>query len=87
MRPDGRPGPALARTRSSPRGSSAALIATAVCDPLWGSIPIITAVIARSNLVIRDGRTMAGMPNTGSASARASFGPRHGENRQAGTSI
>ena len=30
---------------------------------------------------------MAGMPNTGPASARASFEPRHGENRQAGTSI
>ena len=34
-----------------------------------------------------NGRTVAGMPNTGSASARASFEPRHGENRQAGTSI
>jgi hypothetical protein len=32
-----------ARTRSSPSGSSAGLIATAVCEPLCGSTPIITA--------------------------------------------
>ena len=31
--------------------------------------------------------TAAGMPNSGSASARASFEPRHGKTRQAGTSI
>jgi len=30
---------------------------------------------------------VAGMPNYGSASARTSFEPRHGENRQAGTSL
>ena len=35
---------AQARTRSSPSGSSAALIATAVCEALCGSIPIITAM-------------------------------------------
>ena len=34
-----------ARTRTSPSGSSAALIATAVCEALWGSTPIITAAI------------------------------------------
>ncbi len=34
-----------ARTRSSPGGSSAALIATAVCEALCGSTPIITAAI------------------------------------------
>src|SRR5208282_554264 len=32
-----------ARTRSSPSGSSAGLIATAVCEPSCGSTPIITA--------------------------------------------
>ena len=36
---------ALARTRSSPSGSSAPLITTAVCEALCGSIPIITAVM------------------------------------------
>ena len=36
---------AQARTRSSPSGSSAALIATAVCEALCGSTPIITAAI------------------------------------------
>jgi hypothetical protein len=34
---------AEARTRSSPRGSSATPIATAVCEALCGSMPIITA--------------------------------------------
>ena len=33
-----------ARTRSVPSGSSAAPTATAVCEPLCGSIPIITAI-------------------------------------------
>jgi hypothetical protein len=36
---------AQARTRSSPSGSSAAPIATAVCEPLCGSTPIITAAM------------------------------------------
>ena len=36
---------AEARTRSSPSGSSAGLIATAVCEPLRGSTPIITAAM------------------------------------------
>lgn len=36
---------AQACTLSSPSGSSAELIATAVCEPLCGSTPIITAVI------------------------------------------
>jgi len=35
-----------ARTRSLPSGSSAAPTATAVCEPLCGSIPIITAISA-----------------------------------------
>ena len=34
-----------ARTRTSPSGSSAALIATAVCEALCGSTPIITAAM------------------------------------------
>jgi hypothetical protein len=37
--------PAHARTRSSPSTSSAALIATAVCEALCGSTPIITAAM------------------------------------------
>ena len=36
---------AQARTRSSPSGSSAALIATAVCEALCGSTPIITTAM------------------------------------------
>jgi len=36
---------AQARTRSSPSGSSAALMATAVCEALCGSIPIITTAM------------------------------------------
>src|ERR1039457_4879707 len=51
---------------SSPSGSSAKLIATAVCEPLCGSAPIITAAINRS-FVMSAGRTVAGMPNSGSA--------------------
>ena len=42
---------AEARTRSSPSGTSAASIATAVCEPLCGSTPIITAAINRSFVV------------------------------------
>jgi hypothetical protein len=38
-------GRADARTRISPSGSSAGLITTAVCEPLCGSTPIITATI------------------------------------------
>jgi hypothetical protein len=58
-----------------------------VCDPLCGSTPIITAVMTRSKSFVRGMGNVAGMPNYGSASARTSFEPRHGENRQAGTSI
>jgi hypothetical protein len=36
---------AQVRTRSSPKGSSAAPIATAVCEPLCGSTPIITTAM------------------------------------------
>jgi hypothetical protein len=39
-----------ARTRTSPSGSSAGLIATAVCEPLCGSTPIITAAMNRPSL-------------------------------------
>jgi hypothetical protein len=38
--------PSQARTRTSPRGISSPLTATAVCDPLCGSTPMITAAIA-----------------------------------------
>ena len=39
----------LARTRSCPSGSSAPLIATAVCEALCGSIPIITPAMNGSS--------------------------------------
>ena len=54
------PDAADARTRSSPSGSSAAPIATAVCEPLCGSTPIITATT--NDLPIDAGVTAAGMP-------------------------
>jgi hypothetical protein len=54
---------------------------------LCGSTPIITATISTLQIVIGNEENVAGMPNYGSASARTSFEPRHGENRQAGTSI
>ena len=78
---------AEARTRISPSGSSAALITTAVCEPLCGSTPIITAAISTLQVVRPGMENVAGMPNSGSASARTSFEPRHGETRQAGTSF
>ena len=71
-----------ARTRSLPSGSSAAPTATAVCEPLCGSVPIITAISALpSSPATR--RTAAGMPYTGPAlGARPSFEPRHGKVRR-----
>jgi hypothetical protein len=49
---------AEARTRSSPSGSSAGPITTAVCELLCGSTPIITAVISTLQAVVtRNGRT------------------------------
>ena len=78
---------AQARTRSSPSGSSVPPIATAVCDPLCGSTPIITAVISTLQLIVTSNGDVAGMPNYGFAIARTSFEPRHGETRRAGTSL
>src|SRR5271166_321053 len=52
---------AQARTRSSPSGSSAALIATAVCEALCGSTQIITAAM-ETLLPFRRARTVAGTP-------------------------
>ena len=78
---------AQARTRSSPSGSSAAPIATAVCEPLCGSIPIITAAIGTPHpLELRTGpRRACLIPDL--LGARPSFEPRHGKARRAGTSI
>ena len=45
---------AQARTRSWPSGTSAGSIATAVCDALCGSIPIITATMANVLLPVLD---------------------------------
>ncbi len=49
-----------ARTRILPRGYSSALIATAVCEPLCGQAPIITAVIGTLHIVIQGQRTRGG---------------------------
>ena len=65
--------PAEAPTRRLPSGSSAAPIATAVCDPLYGSTPIITDVISTLQSSFRNDETAAGMPNYG-AGARSSSG-------------
>jgi hypothetical protein len=46
---------------------------------LCGSTPIITAVMTRSKSFARGMENVAGMPNSGSASARTSFEPRHGK--------
>ena len=78
---DGQP-----RTRSSPSGSSPRPIATAVCELLRGSIPIITSAISALPPFAPDQGTAAGMPNY-SAGARAPFEPRRGTARQAGTSL
>jgi hypothetical protein len=56
--------PALARTRSSPSASSAALITTAVCEALCGSIPIITAAIGRTSYLDAAKGTVAGTPDS-----------------------
>src|SRR5215469_4523514 len=78
---------AQARTRSSPSGSSAALIATAVCEALCGSTPIITAAI-ETLLPYRRARTVAGTPDPRDLrDAHASLEPRHGEAPAAGTSF
>ena len=78
---------AQARTRSSPSGSSAALIATAVCEALCGSTPIITAAMENS-FPYRRARTVAGTPNSRTFAA---FTPllshATARPRQAGTSF
>jgi hypothetical protein len=53
-----------ARTRSSPSGSSAALIATAVCEALCGSTPIITAAIGILPFPSMRAKTVAGTPDS-----------------------
>ena len=49
-----------ARTRNSPSGSSAPPIATAVCEPLCGSIPIITSVISTLPTVVTEPKARGG---------------------------
>ena len=74
-----------ARTRSVPSGSPAAPTATAVCEPLCGPVPIITAISTLHFHAIGPGQTVAGMPYTGPAlGARPSSGPRHGKVRRGG---
>jgi hypothetical protein len=55
--------------------SSAAPIAAAVCEPLRGSTPIITAAINRS-FVVLGGRTVAGTPDSGVAGVAPLFTAR-----------
>jgi hypothetical protein len=66
------------RTRTSPSGSSAGPIAAAVCDPLCGSTPIITAAITGSFHRRERGEPWRAclIPDLG---ARSSYEPRHGE--------
>jgi len=54
-----------------PGGCSAALIATAVREPLCGSIPIVTATVSTPYRASRESGPAAGMPYY-SAGARAS---------------
>ena len=61
-------GRVAARTRS---------IATAVCDPLCGSIPITTPICS-SLAIARDVRVRAGTPDSGGSCSRTSFEPRPG---------
>ena len=49
-----------ASTRSSPSGSSPTLIATAVCELLWGSIPIITSAISTLPTVVTEPKARGG---------------------------
>jgi hypothetical protein len=82
--------PSLTRAEADsylPSGCSCGPTATAVCEPLSGSTPIITAIIRALHIDIEGtGRSAAGMPYY-SAGARAPFEPHHGETRQAGTSL
>ena len=73
-------------TRISPSFASTPSRATAVWEPLWGSMPIITADM-RASFAFGQVRTAAGMSDFGSTGALASFEPHHGEIRRAGTSI
>jgi hypothetical protein len=74
--PDPPPGsgnrcPAQARTRSSPSSSSAALITTAVCEALCGSIPIITAALGPTSYPGRGKGPVAGTPDSKGARWRS----------------
>jgi hypothetical protein len=81
---------AEARTRSWPSGSSAELIATAVCEALCGSTPIITTTAMTAISFRYPGvKTVAGTPNSRNHSgtrapllSHATARPRH-----AGTSF
>jgi hypothetical protein len=76
-----------ARTRSSPSGSSAALIAAAVCEASCGSTPIITAAIGLP-LSIDAGKTAAGTPDSKDLhGAYASLSHATARPRPAGTSF
>ena len=69
-----------------PSGCSATLIVTAVCEPLCG-IPIITAVISRLQNAVGEGESWRACLIPDACWRSFLFETRHGENRQAGTSI
>ena len=75
-----------ARTRTSPSRSSAAPIATAVCEPLCGSTPIITAAINGSFIIV-GGKDRSGHARFQGCWRCAPFEPHQGKDRQAGTSL
>ena len=78
----------LVRTRSLPSWVSAASIATAVCDPLCGSIPMITAATNGPfppHAGIRRPRRAPLISDR--PGVRTAFEPRRGRTRQTGNSL
>jgi hypothetical protein len=68
IRGAGLPGPPTRGPAACPSCTSAVSIASAVCDPLCGSIPIITAATSRirSSVMLGQVVTAAGISNSGS---------------------
>ena len=74
-----------ARTSSVASSTSPASIATAVCDRLCGSTPIITAI--SPSWPPHGKRTTAGTPDSGGSRSRTFFEPHRGEVRWAGSIV
>ncbi len=71
------------RTRNWPSVASCSSMATAVCEPLCGSMPIVTAM--KTSFGHWGSWTVAGTSDFRDSGARASFQPRHDEARRVGT--